>query len=357
MSPEGIAVIVPTRNNADCIEAHVNAIRPLLNDIDQLILVDSHSNDGTWEILQASLKHPSRVDLRTPPGLYSSWNTAIEHTEMKWVTFATVGDTITQEGLAHLIEVAKKLSPDVLISPPKMKHANGEPSSARWPIHAFAERCISSPRILTPLEAFLGCCGLGFESILGSSASNLYATQFLKLHPFPEDYGHLGDTGWAAQNCLTARIAVTPRSCSEFVSIDHRQMDFDESTYAIFLSKLAEDSQKAAEAFRTQDPDLSNLFQLGTARQGRFSSWVRDKLMTLASVLSEAEELRGFVERLEIDRQMKLELNERLAQDLESLSEENARLHRELGQTRSELERLSSFANLAREKLRRLLSR
>ena len=91
----------------------------------ELIVVDSYSTDGTFELLQAELRHPRLSLLQCPPGLYQSWNQGISRVQSKYSYVSTIGDTITREGLEHLTATAEALGSDVVISPPKFFTPDG----------------------------------------------------------------------------------------------------------------------------------------------------------------------------------------------------------------------------------------
>jgi hypothetical protein len=111
------------------------------------------------------------------------------------------------------------LAADLVISPPRLLHGNGRPVAEKyWPIHEFLEACaIQRPVRLPAALAFLLATIYVPESILGSSASNLYRTQTLKDFPFPTDYGHVGDTAWGIRYSLRTSIAVSPETFSHFI--------------------------------------------------------------------------------------------------------------------------------------------
>src|SRR5207302_1845364 len=114
---------------------------------EELIVVDSFSTDGTFELLQTELRHPRLSLLQFPPGLYQSWNHGIRQVNAKYTYISTIGDTITREGLEHLAATADALGSDVVISRPQFFTPNGEAMpDRRWPIH----QVFDSGRITQP---------------------------------------------------------------------------------------------------------------------------------------------------------------------------------------------------------------
>jgi len=213
-----IGVIVPTRNSVSLLADHLASMRPWLDLVEEVVVVDSFSTDGTLERIQADLHHPQLQIIQHPPGLYQSWNHGIRQLRAEYCYVSTVGETITAEGLRHLAELMRTLHCDVVISRPEFVDVNGRPMRpSNWPI----DDILGSLRASEPLALegaalfFFTLLNYG-EAILGSSASNLYRTHCLQENPFPVDYGTAGDGGWGLEHCCHIRLGVTPRSFSTF---------------------------------------------------------------------------------------------------------------------------------------------
>ena len=52
---------------------------------------------------------------------------------------------------------------------------------------------------------------------MGSSASNLYRTAYMKAHPFRTDLGHAGDIAWGIENSFGAKWGSVSDCRSEFL--------------------------------------------------------------------------------------------------------------------------------------------
>lgn len=216
-SPLPIGVLLPTRNCAGLLKGHLGAIVPWLGRVQEVVAVDSQSTDGTRELL-ASIRHPNLRVLQHPPGLYQSWNFGVSQLQSDSCYISTVGETITGEGLEHLHGAMQRLRCDVVISKPRFVDLQGRPmEEPEWPV----DDLIRTLRIREPL-ALGGPALFAFtlvhyrNAILGSSASNLYRTRFLRDHPFPADYGTVGDGAWGLLNWPEARAGVTPERFSTF---------------------------------------------------------------------------------------------------------------------------------------------
>ena len=214
-----VGVVMPTLNVRTQLPAHLAQMETWANLVEQIVVVDSYSADGTLELLQAELSHARLRILQHPRGLYQSWNHAIQHITAKYTYVSTIGDTITADGLQHLVATAQKLQSEVVISRPEIFDVAGRlVTERRWPIHKFLEVCpLDRPMRLEPLHVFLVAMVDVPEGVMGSSASNLYLTESLKRFPFPTQYGHAGDSAWGVRYGWQVSVAATPRVFSRFV--------------------------------------------------------------------------------------------------------------------------------------------
>jgi glycosyltransferase involved in cell wall biosynthesis len=217
------SVLIPTRNSMRYLPDHIRSLKSWSDLAQEIVVVDSYSQDGTLEYIRDHLKHPNLRTFQHPPGLYQSWNFGINQLQSTYTYISTVGDSIFQTGIKHLVSVSEKLRCDVLISPPQLIDTENDPvSQLRWPIHDIIDSLnIATPRALNKYEAFFFAVhyavGHGLSGILGSAASNLYRTRTLKQFPFPTDCGNPGDTAWGVLNSLNVKFGLTPMVCSTFL--------------------------------------------------------------------------------------------------------------------------------------------
>lgn len=213
-----IGIVLPTYNVIDRIGQHLEQMRPWIDLVEEFIVVDSHSTDGSLELIQQQLCHPRLRILRHPPGLYQSWNHGIQQITAPYTYISTIGETITHFGLNHLVATAKRLAADVVLSRPNFFNEQGCAVQKRWPIHCRLEdRPLSEPELLNPQEVFFLAALDVPESIAGSAASNIYRTATLQKFPFPTNYGHLGDEAWFIAHAFKVAVAVTPLKFSTFL--------------------------------------------------------------------------------------------------------------------------------------------
>jgi hypothetical protein len=213
-----LSIVVPILNCATSIPAHLGAMAAWLDLAEEIVVIDSHSEDGSLELVRETLCHPNLKLLNHPRGLYQSWNHAISQTRGKWIYISTIGDTITREQLAHLIAAGEELEADVVVSQPEFViEENITMKLPIWPIQRIVDcHDIQQPTVIDPLAALVHAVRSIPDAILGSSASNLYYGDHLRARPFPTCFRMAGDTGWAIRYALETRFCYTVRVGSIF---------------------------------------------------------------------------------------------------------------------------------------------
>ena len=198
------------------IQEHVRALNEWIDRVEQVVVVDSESTDGTLEYIRAHLRHPNVTYLNHPPGLYQSWNAAIRAVDAKYTYMATVNDRMPFETLARLYEEAERYKADVVVSAPELTSEADKVLDQDWPIHEFIDQYVTtSVYELSAIERLVFSCLHLPGTLIGSSASNLYRTESLQSEPFSAEYGHAGDSAWALARPFKERwlICREGRSC------------------------------------------------------------------------------------------------------------------------------------------------
>lgn len=255
-----ISAVLPIYNCRERLERHLGSVKIWAGSIEEIIVVDSGSTDGTIELAKEILSPFKAKFVHNPPGLYQSWNAGIAAATAPWCYISTVEDPITIEGLEHLLEIICRHKADVVISPPEMKNHDGsEPVSEKMPSNRLAEAFFAggiSDRLLGRAETISMLCGFLPHGLLGSSASNLYRASFLQQNPFPTTYGHCGDTAWGVVVAPFVKAAFTPRSCARF----YCQTNFRAENPGPQLARhrqLAEAARASLQAHSAKDPEVA----------------------------------------------------------------------------------------------------
>ncbi|MDB6135913.1 MAG: hypothetical protein JWM59_4156 [Verrucomicrobiales bacterium] len=222
-----VSVVVPVLNCLKLVTDGMADMRRWAPLVKEVVVVDSHSTDGTLEFLRENLPWPHVQFHQRPRGLYAAWNHGIRHCTGDWIHISTAGDTISLEDLHYLAGMAERHQPDVITAPPRFVCGETEhPAHLRWPIHQLLERHPEGEVILLEglsLMAFaMEFCRLCtvIQSWLGSSASNLYRRGIFETMPFPEDGAQTGDVMHGLRYAHQLRAAFVRRECGRFIFHD-----------------------------------------------------------------------------------------------------------------------------------------
>ena len=264
-----LGVVVPTLNSMSLLPGHLRAMSQWQDLADQIVVVDSYSTDGTWEYLQQNLHHRKVSFVQQPSGLYQSWNFGVRQLKTQFAYVATVGDTITQEGLNHLLEHAAALDAGVIVSKPVFMTTEGQTAAdIHWPVDdLIAGLDVATPRALTWPEVFLFSCAHLDGTLLGSSASNLYRTDVLQQFPFPSEFGKAGDAAWGLQHFADTKWAVTPEKFTTFLRHPDTTAPADRRNWKTsqrmdFVLRKAVKEAVTSGIMTQSDADNFNLFDL-----------------------------------------------------------------------------------------------
>lgn len=100
-SVPAVSIILPTLNARKFLEARISSILNQTFRDWELIVVDSYSDDGTWEYLNQLQTHDEQEIFRyqIPRGLYQAWNFGISKARGTYVYIATADDTMKSDCL------------------------------------------------------------------------------------------------------------------------------------------------------------------------------------------------------------------------------------------------------------------
>jgi hypothetical protein len=185
--------------------------------------VITESSDGSHNIAREAAQVLGGHVLEVPRGLYQAWNSGIALATGEFIYISTIGDTITPEGLNALSVCIRKNEADVVFSPPEVFPAT-QPDLKRcrhWTVFEFSKILNQFSGVRIPKEkAILMQILSGATGLLGSCASCLFRTSFLKARPFSDEYHHYGDTAWTYKNLPDAILAFHPEPVARFVIHD-----------------------------------------------------------------------------------------------------------------------------------------
>jgi glycosyltransferase involved in cell wall biosynthesis len=223
VSSPSISVVIPVYQSAERLPEHVQSLRRLRPIVHEFIWVITESSDGSHITAREAAQELGGQVLEVPRGLYQAWNSGIPRATGDLIYISTIGDTITPEGLNALSVCMRKNEADVVFSPPVIFPAT-QPNLKRcrhWTVFEFSKILNQFSGVCIPMEkAILMQILSGATGLLGSCASCLFRTSFLKARPFLDEYHHYGDTAWTYKNLPDAILAFYPEPVARFVIHD-----------------------------------------------------------------------------------------------------------------------------------------
>jgi hypothetical protein len=211
-------VVIPTKNSMKYLPDHVRSLSTWIDLAEQVVVVDSFSEDGTVDYLRKNLQHPNVHFLSHPPGLYASWNHAIRQLQTTYCYISTIGDSLTRAGAEHLVATATRLQCDVLVSCPDFVDEAGQPClGPLWPMpNVIRELELKKPCRLPAIIMMITALRYPGNALTGSCASDLFRTATLQQFPFPLEFGVVGDGVWSMERAGDLIWAATPEKISTF---------------------------------------------------------------------------------------------------------------------------------------------
>ena len=213
-----ITALVPVYECADRLPAHLASLRTLRETLADFIWVVTPGRDESARLARHASKELGGQYLEVPPGLYQAWNAGIQAASTEFVYISTVGETVSPTGLDRLRQILQSQRADVCFTPPFLPtEARPRRQLLRWPIFRFQRELtkrqgeVLSPMLIAKIQAVAG-----IFSLLGSCASCLFRTSYLKDHPYPTDFYHYGDSAWLYQNYAKARMVYLPEPIADF---------------------------------------------------------------------------------------------------------------------------------------------
>lgn len=104
-----VSVCVPSLNTFRFLEERIESILGQTYTNWEMIVIDSFSNDGSWEFFENLARRHERVSIaQVPRGLYDSWNRCIEKANGEYVYFATSDDTMALDCLEKMVDALEE---------------------------------------------------------------------------------------------------------------------------------------------------------------------------------------------------------------------------------------------------------
>lgn len=245
---ESVSICIPVYNTVrflvECLDSALAQTRPA----DEIRILDSHSDDGSWEIIQEyASKHPVIHAEQGPRGLYSSWNHLIQEAKGEWIYILTSDDTMKGNCIERLLALSSSLpSADMLmcaidliddasaVIPRAWRSMPGVALYGTWLKRCHSRR--GSDEALRMMWAG--------PTIISTTGVMVRKTLYQRTGFFPESLGPRGDYIWQILAAQRSTLAYTPEILATWRQHSN-QATQSGSGFAYWCYEQAEDLKKA----------------------------------------------------------------------------------------------------------------
>jgi len=212
-----VSICLPNFNTFPFLEERLQTILSQSLTDWELIIVDSYSNDGSWEFFEKLAKSDSRVSIsQEPRGLYQSWNNCIQRAKGKYVYIATSDDTMAPDCLEKMVE-ALESNPECDIAQCRLEiidkeghiQADYQGASNCTVFSGDLKNVLAKPHIRrAPFDGLLHLTGLMVH--LSITELLIRRTLFSKIGLFEAHWGSIGDRNWEMKAGLVTDTVFVP---------------------------------------------------------------------------------------------------------------------------------------------------
>ncbi|MCR9295908.1 MAG: glycosyltransferase [bacterium] len=212
--PPRVSIVLPNLNHRRFLEERLRSIDDQTLTEWELIIVDSFSNDGAWELLKSYADQESRATaFQAPRGLYESWNRALECVRGQYVYIATSDDSMREDALEIMASVLDE-HPQCGICDSRLQMIDSQgvavdSDASLQPCQRFMGTILDRQHIRRmPYDALLHTCG---RTVYTSMTQILFRQELLALvGPFSTKWGTRCDYEWGFRAALMTDTVYTP---------------------------------------------------------------------------------------------------------------------------------------------------
>jgi glycosyltransferase involved in cell wall biosynthesis len=240
VNPPLVSVCLPNLNTFPYLQERVDTILKQTYSNWELIVIDSFSDDGSWELFEQLARKDRRVSIaQASRGLYASWNKCIGRARGEYVYIATSDDTMALDCLEKLVAALDEHKDcDLAHCTLVIIDKDGAPVAApEW--RDTAVFSLGIPELVNqrhvrraPCDGLLHLTGhMVYQSI---TELLIRRSLFARIGGFRESWGSIGDLYWDMKAGLVANTVHVPDTWAawrvypsqetasvNFASVDH----------------------------------------------------------------------------------------------------------------------------------------
>lgn len=274
-----VSIGLPTLNSGQFLAPRLESIlRQTIRDW-ELVGIDGHSTDGTFETLQELAKRDPRVRVSQEPkdGIYPNFNRCAERARGKYVYIATSDDTMAEDCLEKLV-AALEANPecDIAHCPLRVIGPDGGDGHNWWQSQSIFARSSGDwlerrHKRIAPLDGLL--CLLGDNVYSSVTQLLIRRTLFEKIGYYRSDWGSVGDFHWNLRAGLVASSVHVPDTWASW------RMHDGQATAAARLGSKAHEEKidsMIADALRNLPSDSAELPRGVVSRADNLRTFLRE---------------------------------------------------------------------------------
>ena len=210
-----VSILLPNLNSQPYIEMRIRSILEQTFTDWELIVVDSYSDDGSWEYIQKCAKNDNRIKLYQSEvrGIYINFNKCINLANGEYVYFATSDDTMGPTFVKKMVNALDEC-PGCDLAHCKLTiiDENNHPVSRKWDdffiVRYFGELINQKHIRLAPHDALLHFSGITAYTSLTQIL--IRKRLFDKIGLFLTNFGSIADYEWYMRATLITNTVHVP---------------------------------------------------------------------------------------------------------------------------------------------------
>jgi glycosyltransferase involved in cell wall biosynthesis len=263
-----VSVLLPNYNYRRFLKERIQTILDQTFSDWELVIVDSYSNDGAWELIQEFAAKDSRIQISQAPreGIYAGLNRCIRLARGEYVYVATSDDTMLPDCLEKMVAALEQhpkcdLCHTCLRIIDEEGKERASPDWRQFQAARFYGDFVDKFHIrFAPYDGILHCA----LYMVYSSLTQLLIrrTVFEKVGLFRTDQGSIADFEWGMRAALVCNILHLPETLATWRVHPAQATSFVYCNSADYRAKLCEMIKSALPILREQAPEYYKRIRL-----------------------------------------------------------------------------------------------
>ena len=214
-----VSILLPNLNYRRFLDARFESILAQTYQNWEVVVVDSYSDDGAWELIQAYAARDKRIRTSQAPreGIYAGLNRCLSMARGEYIYIATSDDTMMPDCLAEMVAALRRHRDcDICHCQLEVIDENGHRMSGKWewrqyPVARYFADLLDKEHIRpAPHDGILHCAVYTVFTSLTQILTR--RSLFEDTGPFKTDIGEGADFEWGMRASLTCSVVHLPKT-------------------------------------------------------------------------------------------------------------------------------------------------